>query len=81
MEKKEGAVDCSLENPSGFAFTADEELVMIGPPCFLPKNTTNSLAEKEQKTALNALNSISYFMYAALTLVKIFKNGKRIMQT
>ena len=34
---------------------------MIGPPSLLPKNTKNSLTEKELKTTLHALNSISYF--------------------
>ena len=37
--KREGAVDCALENPSVFTSTVDEELTdsMIGPPCLLPK--------------------------------------------
>ena len=44
-----------------FTPTVDEELTMIGPPCLLPKNTKNSLTEKELKTTLHALDSISYF--------------------
>ena len=59
--KKEGAVDCALENPSVFTPTVNEELTMIGPPCLLPKSTKNSFTEKELKTTLHALNSISYF--------------------
>ena len=47
--KKEGAVDCALENPSVFTPTTavDEELTTIGRPCLFPKYTKNSLTTEK----------------------------------
>ena len=72
--KRKAPLITPWKNSSVFTPTVDEELTMIGPSCLLPKNTKNSLTEEELKTTLHALIQLATSMYAALTLVKIYKN-------
>ena len=50
-EKKEGAVDCALENPSVFTPTGDGDLTK-----FVSKIYEELTHRKELKTTLHALN-------------------------
>ena len=67
--KKEGAIDCALENPSVFPPTVDERTYHV---CF--QNIRRTHSQKITKKDDTACRQLATLMYAALTLVKIYKN-------
>ena len=69
------AVDCALENPSVFTPTVDEKLTMF------VSNIRRTHSSQKRTKDDTACPQLATSMYAALTLVKIYKKKKRVMQT